>query len=261
MVVNYQLGKIYKLESPSGLIYIGSTCEPTLAKRMANHRTSYRNYINGKPKSRTTSIKLFEEDYENTKIYLIEDYPCDSKDQLLKREGEIIKQYNCVNRGIAGQTKKECDRAYQKRNKERIRHQRKEYYAKNAEKIKATSKRYIENNKQKITTQHKAYYDRIKQTPEFRAKEKAKRQEKSEKHKLYMKEYYKKNKATLLEKGLIYSKEKVNCICGSIFSRGNTATHKKTKNHIRFENTLKFIKEHDPEFHNIIIKDHQSNFN
>ena len=30
-MVNYQLGKIYKIVG-SGLVYIGSTCEPTLAR-------------------------------------------------------------------------------------------------------------------------------------------------------------------------------------------------------------------------------------
>ena len=35
MVVNYQLGKIYKIvDNTNGNIYIGSTCETTLARRL-----------------------------------------------------------------------------------------------------------------------------------------------------------------------------------------------------------------------------------
>ena len=37
-MVNYQLGKIYKIvDLDSNKCYVGSTCEPTLARRLANH--------------------------------------------------------------------------------------------------------------------------------------------------------------------------------------------------------------------------------
>ena len=40
-MVNYQLGKIYKIvDNTNGNIYIGSTCEPTLARRLAKQRES-----------------------------------------------------------------------------------------------------------------------------------------------------------------------------------------------------------------------------
>ena len=35
---DYKLGKIYKIECQiTGEVYVGSTCEPTLARRLANH--------------------------------------------------------------------------------------------------------------------------------------------------------------------------------------------------------------------------------
>ena len=46
---DYQLGKIYKIEcNVTGQRYIGSTCEPILARRLAGHITNYKSYLNGK---------------------------------------------------------------------------------------------------------------------------------------------------------------------------------------------------------------------
>ena len=42
--------KIYKLESPSGLIYIGSTCEKYLCRRLSEHKEAYKRYKKGKTK-------------------------------------------------------------------------------------------------------------------------------------------------------------------------------------------------------------------
>ena len=47
-MVNYKLGKIYRLEcNITGLVYVGSTCEPTLAKRLTKHVADYRKYLKG----------------------------------------------------------------------------------------------------------------------------------------------------------------------------------------------------------------------
>jgi len=48
-MVNYQLGKIYKIvDNTNENVYIGSTCEPTLARRLAKHVGNYQSYLNGK---------------------------------------------------------------------------------------------------------------------------------------------------------------------------------------------------------------------
>ena len=40
-MVNYQLGKIYKLvDNTNGNIYIGSTCKPYLSSRLVQHKSS-----------------------------------------------------------------------------------------------------------------------------------------------------------------------------------------------------------------------------
>ena len=51
-MVNYQLGKIYKIvDNTNNNIYIGSTCEPTLARRLSNHICVYKKYLEGEIKA------------------------------------------------------------------------------------------------------------------------------------------------------------------------------------------------------------------
>lgn len=131
MPINYQLSKIYKLESPSGLIYVGSTSQPTLAHRLAGHKRTYNVWKGGNKKRYVSSIKLFEEDENNVLIYLIENFPCNNKDELRAREGYYIKQYNCVNMKLAGRTKK----MYSDEHKEEKKHYDLQFRELNKEKI------------------------------------------------------------------------------------------------------------------------------
>ena len=92
----YQRGKIYKLvSSQTDKIYIGSTIQ-TLKQRKSKHKN--------KP-CRSREITC----YEDFDIILIKEYPCNCKKELLREEGDIIKQNLdiCVNYQIAGRTKKE----------------------------------------------------------------------------------------------------------------------------------------------------------
>jgi len=112
---DYSNGKIYKMESPSGLLYIGSTCQP-LCERKAGHKIKYKLFKSGKEKFRTSSFDLFDEAEDDIEIYLLEKYPCTSKEELHAREGDWIKQHDCVNKRIAGRTDKE----YYQDNKQKI---------------------------------------------------------------------------------------------------------------------------------------------
>ena len=111
-MVNYQLGKIYKIvDNTNGDIYIGSTCEPTLSRRLANHICDYKKYLEGK-KENITSFQIF--DNNNYDIILIENYPCERKDELHARERYYIESLKCVNKQFPGRTQKE----YREVNKE-----------------------------------------------------------------------------------------------------------------------------------------------
>lgn len=97
---DYQQSKIYCIRSnETSDVYIGSTTL-TLSKRMAHHRHEY--------KIQRLYYSAFEVlKYTDAYIELIELFPCDTKEQLNKREGELIRSMPCVNIQVAGRTKQE----------------------------------------------------------------------------------------------------------------------------------------------------------
>jgi len=95
-MVNYQLSKIYKIEcNITGLVYIGSTCEPTLAKRLSKHVSNYGSFLNGKQRFCSSGDIIKNGNYD---IILIENYPCTSKDELHARERYWTNNINCINK-------------------------------------------------------------------------------------------------------------------------------------------------------------------
>jgi len=95
-MVNYQLGKIYKIvDNTNGNIYVGSTCESTLARRLANHVSDYKRYLKSNENYMTSFSILKNNDYE---IILIEAFACYSKDELHARERHFIETLKCVNK-------------------------------------------------------------------------------------------------------------------------------------------------------------------
>ena len=118
---NYQNAKIYKLWSPEGDdIYIGSTTI-LLSARKAKHK-----YGDG-----SVSKILFKK-YDDVRIELLECCPCDNKEELTKREGEYIRNNECINKQIPLRTKEEH---YQDNKQYKLDYQ-KEYRENNLEKIK-----------------------------------------------------------------------------------------------------------------------------
>jgi len=98
----YQRGKIYKLvDNTSDKVYIGSTCEPILARRLAIHVSQYRAYSsNGRKTNYVSSFEILKNmDYD---IILIENFPCNSKDELLARERFYSDTLECVNKNRPG---------------------------------------------------------------------------------------------------------------------------------------------------------------
>ena len=95
-MLNYQLGKIYKIEcNVTGKVYIGSTCEPTLARRLTKDVGNYRCYLKGTNHYITSFDVLQNRNYD---IVLIESYPCDTKDELHARERYWTNNIECVNK-------------------------------------------------------------------------------------------------------------------------------------------------------------------
>jgi hypothetical protein len=197
---NFTNGKIYKLWSPEGdEIYIGSTVQ-SLSMRKAHHKRTCNNY-NG----RCCSSKILFEKYDDVRIELIEEFPCENKMELDRREGYFIRTLDCVNKRIAGRTQKEYDddnkekkKQYQENNKEKIKEKNKKWREANREKVKEYfkeySKKYYEDNKEKIDERHKIYNENNKE----RYKEWC--ENNKEKIKEYDKQYREKNKEYLNQK-------------------------------------------------------------
>ena len=145
MPVNYQLGKIYKIaDNTNDSVYIGSTCEPTLARRLAKHVNNYKSYLNGKNDYITSYDILENNDYN---IVLIEASPCNSKDELLARERYFIESIDCINKNIPGRTRKEYNKQYAIDHAEEISQKQKEYREKNEATLKIKESIYREVNK------------------------------------------------------------------------------------------------------------------
>ena len=123
----YHNGKIYKIVDVGyNKQYFGSTIE-SLSKRMAKHRYKYKTYSSSEEHIRVSCYDIFDEyGIENCKIELVEYFSCETKDELFRREGEYIRNNDCVNKIIAGRTKQE----YNDETKEQKRETDKLYYEK-----------------------------------------------------------------------------------------------------------------------------------
>ena len=137
---NFANAKIYAIRShQTQQIYIGSTTQP-LYKRFSKHKTMY-----------CSSKEIMK--YQDCYIELLENYACVDKNELNRREGELIRSMDCVNKNIAGRT----DAEWREEHKTEINEKQKQYYVDNNQEI-------LEHSKQKYncfcggkyTNSHKA---------------------------------------------------------------------------------------------------------
>lgn len=194
-MVNYENGKIYSIRSRSrpDLVYIGSTCSE-LTKRLSNHVRKYKSYIGGKGGMVTSYDILEVGDYY---IELVENCPCADKNELHRREGQIIRETTCVNQIIPGRTQKE----YEQDNKESIAIRHKIYQQVNKERDAELHAQQARNYRKK--------------NPEFLAR--------------LDKEYRQRNK----EKIKARRGEKLPCVCGEMIGRMHMKKHQSTMKHIK----------------------------
>ena len=201
---NYQNGKIYTIRHPdTEKYYLGSTTQ-ALSERFRGHKRL----------QNTTAKQLFDLGIDQCYIELLENYQCNSVEELTKREGELIRLHkdNLVNKIIVGRTKKE----YHQDNKETIAEKQKIYYQTNKEILVEKQKIYHDNNKDTIYEKQKIYRDniddnRIKDTKKI---------------------YYDNNKERISEK----TKPKFTCDCNSVVRISDKIRHEKTKKHQLFIN-------------------------
>jgi hypothetical protein len=179
---DYTNGKIYAIRShQTEEIYIGSSVQ-TLCVRLAGHRRDYKHYLK-EGKKYVSSFEMLKHD--DAYIELIENHPCLCREELHRKEGELIRNTpNCVNKCIAGRTKQEYD--YEHKD------EKKQYYEDNRDTIAQQQKQYYIDNKQ----QKKQYYI-----------------DNRDDNKKYRKQFYNEHKNTILQKQRLYyeqHKDKIN---------------------------------------------------
>jgi hypothetical protein len=224
---NYQNGKIYCLRSyQTDDIYIGSTTQP-LNERLSKHRFDFK-----KQRHRVTSFEILK--YDDCYIELIKTCPCDTKEELLRHEGERIRSIKCVNKNIAGRTDKE----YRDDNKEKLLKQKKEYYENNRTELLKKKKEYAKkNNLGVVRKQYMKEYN--EKNNEKLLKQKKENYEKNkEKYNDYEKKRYQdpKRRAQLKARAeLKYTCE----VCNKELSLIKKNRHEKTKTHLDILNNVK----------------------
>ncbi len=205
---DYSNGKIYTIRcrTDDKKIYVGSTIQP-LHKRFHQHKKD------SKREKMYNLIKLYQEvndDWSNWYIELYENYSCSCREELCKREGEIIRLIGTLNKYIAGRSHKE-------------------WYIDNAEKVKECVNKYRIENADVIKEKKKKY--RIENAEMIKEKAKIFRINNIDKKKEIDKEYYEKNKVKILEK--------ITCECGCEINKCSLLRHLKTTKHINLMNTTK----------------------
>ena len=186
-MIDYGKSKIYKIEPTNSIdsqdVYYGSTTKDTLAMRMCAHRSDYKKWKMNL-RCYVSSYSLFEKyGLENCKIYLVEHFPCQSKDELHAREGYFIQNNPCVNKRVEGRSMKQ----YHIQHKEAIQEYQKQYRELNKNVIKEYSKQYRELNKKAIRINQKEYREFNKMA--IQEKQKIQREKNKEKNNLYSKLY------------------------------------------------------------------------
>ncbi len=192
----YNNGKIYTIrcKTDNNLIYVGSSVQP-LHKRWHGHKN---NHTKGKHENRLLYNKMNELGVENFYIELYENYSCNSKEELNKREGEVIREIGNLNMLIAGRSKQE----------------------------------YLNENKDHITKYTKQYYkDHINEKREYEKQYMSipeNREKRNEYQKQYKKDNYEKNKEHVKQ---LRSQPFV-CECGCTIQIQEKTRHIKTQQHI-----------------------------
>lgn len=148
----YKNGKIYRIVcNQSGKCYIGSTCKP-LEYRLSQHVNAFNAYMKkcayGLEGSFVSSYKtLYAGDF---RIELLEPFPCESHDALLRREREFIETTECVNMRRPVVSREEV--LEELRQYSRIHGPA--YYKANCDKVKARSAQRYEANREDILAKH-----------------------------------------------------------------------------------------------------------
>lgn len=198
-MVNYANGKIYKIMG-GDLIYIGSTTQ-ALSKRFREHKNMKNLFDKGNKSKSCSSREVLI--YDDCCIILIENFPCENKEQLFARERYYYDNTICVNKQRPMTTLEE-------KHNDAIKYQQNLSIEQRTNHNNISKIAYHANIERERQRNREKYYNTIETT----------------------KAYLEKNKDMLKEK----RNERVVCFCGIETSRVNMNRHKKSKKHLELMN-------------------------
>jgi len=175
-------------------IYIGSTTN--FIQRKKSHKSHCTNPDDDCYNQKKYKYIRDNGGWENWVMEWIQDFPCNSKKELERKEGEITKEKAKLNECVAGRLVKEW---------------RKD----NADKCRDNSRRFYYNNLEKERERARNVYEKYKHLHREEKNEKAKQR------------YYDNKEEENAKKA-----EKITCECGCITRRGDIAKHRRTAKHI-----------------------------
>ena len=192
---DYSQGKIYKWYSK--LIdksNYGSTAD-TLDCRERNTRYACKSYFNGTRKDACASFEIVSQ--PDAKMTLVEDFPCNSRKELERREGWYQLNNDCNNINIAGRTRQEYNNDPVNKAKAKSIVNTPEGKARkliNDKKYRDNPERQTPEGKEKKSISNKKYRDNPeRQTPEYK-----------EKQSIASKKYYEKKKIKKFVEDMLY---------------------------------------------------------
>ena len=163
-MVNINKEKYIIVCNVSGLTYYDSTCEPTLARRLHQHKLAFQNH---KCKPLCLSHKVLENDSYG--IFLVENFPCNNKDELRTRERFYVENMDCVNKCMPIRFEGEQSiwfKEYYENNKQKLLDNHKTYYSEHKSEISEYQKQYRQQNKEK-SNEYKKHYNEKKKLQMF----------------------------------------------------------------------------------------------
>ena len=140
----YKNGKIYVIRNNENEdIYAGSTTQ-SLSKRFSDHKVQSSRHADC-----TAHKKMQEIGVDNFYIELFENFPCQNKEELNKREGEVIREIGTINKKVAGRSKED----WTVDNQEKVKGYKKKYNLSHKDELKT----YRENRKEQKSIYDKEY--------------------------------------------------------------------------------------------------------
>ena len=98
----YNNGKIYKLcpkvYDDDYIPYYGYTIEKHLCNRLGKYKSYFKNYLIGKYSYHKYFKLFYDYGFDNVNIILIENYPCNSQNELNARLEYHVKKNKCLNK-------------------------------------------------------------------------------------------------------------------------------------------------------------------